>query len=81
VSGKAQVAANAIVTKKVLNINFDTYNITVTDNHIKIGCKQYTKQEWWSFTDEEIDAMDEGKSLEWWKKWKPILIAILEIRV
>jgi serine acetyltransferase len=83
VYSNAKVAGEAVVTRNVLSIDFDTYDITVTDNHIKIGCQQHTKQQWWSFTDEEISAMDSdsAKALKWWKKWKPILMAILEVKV
>jgi hypothetical protein len=83
VCSSAKVVGEAIVTSTVLSIDFDTYDITVTDNHIKIGCQQHTKQQWWSFTDEEISTMDSdsAKALKWWKKWKPILMVILEVKV
>jgi hypothetical protein len=42
VSGNAWVSGDAISTKKVINLIADTYNITITDNHIQIGCKQFT---------------------------------------
>jgi carbonic anhydrase/acetyltransferase-like protein (isoleucine patch superfamily) len=83
VCSSAKVVGEAVATSNVLSIDFDTYDITVTDHHIKIGCQQHTKQQWWSFTDEEISAMDSDstKALKWWKKWKPILMAILEVKV
>jgi UDP-3-O-[3-hydroxymyristoyl] glucosamine N-acyltransferase len=81
VYSNAKVAGEAIVTRNVLSIDFDTYDITVTDNHIKIGCQQHTKQQWWSFTDDKIDAMHVDKMVKWWKKWKPILMVILEVKV
>jgi NDP-sugar pyrophosphorylase family protein len=82
VCSSAKVAGETVATNNVLSIDFDTYDITVTDNHIKIGCQQHTKQQWWSFTDEEISAMDSDadKALQWWNKWKPILMAILEVK-
>jgi hypothetical protein len=42
VSGNAWVCGDAIATNKVTNLITDTYNITITDKHIKIGCKQFT---------------------------------------
>jgi carbonic anhydrase/acetyltransferase-like protein (isoleucine patch superfamily) len=81
VHSSAKIVGEAVITSNVLSIDFDTYDITVTDNHIKIGCQQHTKLAWWSFTDEEIDTMDVGKSLKWWKKWKPVLMVILEVKI
>ena len=77
VYGDAWVYGDAKATKRVLNINYQTYNITVTDKHIRIGCQQHEISTWFKFTDSEISAMD-GGALEWWQKWKPILKAILE---
>ena len=79
VEGNAVVRGDAVATKKVFNLWYDRYNITATDNHIQIGCKQYTYEEWWSFSSEQISDMDKG-ALEWWKKWKPILQAILHAK-
>lgn len=80
VSGNAEVSANAIATKAVLNVGYEMYNITATDNHLKIGCKQYTFDEWANFDDGTISRMADG-ALVWWKKWKPIIFAILEVKV
>lgn len=84
VSVNAQVLGNALVydnahsTKAVLNINYEKYNITATDNHLKIGCEQHTFDEWANFDDDTISNMDDV-ALMWWKKWKPIIFAILEV--
>ena len=42
VYGNARVYDDAIATKTVKNIIGLPYNITITDNHIQIGCKQFT---------------------------------------
>jgi hypothetical protein len=34
-------------------------------NYLCIGCKTYTPQEWFNFTDQEIKKMDEN-ALEFW---------------
>jgi carbonic anhydrase/acetyltransferase-like protein (isoleucine patch superfamily) len=60
------------------NIVQERYNITILPEFLKIGCKFYTKKEWWGFTDREILEMDGKDGLKWWKKWKPILMAICE---
>ena len=79
VSGNAEVSGDARVSGKVLNIDYEKYNITATDNNLKIGCKNYSFEEWWNFTDKEIIAMDGKEALKWWRKWKPILQQILEV--
>ena len=40
---------------------------------IKIGCKLFSPDEWASFSDAEISAMDYG-ALNWWKKWKRFVL-------
>ena len=85
VSGKARVFGNAWVydeadltgnaraTKKVITFgNAFCYKITVSDNHIKIGCKQFLKSEWKNFTDDEITKMDGEHALKLWRLFKPL---------
>ena len=73
ISGKAIVFDNAQATKEVITFgNAFDYDITVTDNHIKIGCQQHLKSEWLHFTDEEIIKMDGKKSLQFWRLFKPL---------
>lgn len=85
VYGDARVYGYAIVcgdkiknTSDCRNIVNERYNITILPEFLKIGCKFYTKKEWWGFTDKEIIGMDGKDGLKWWKKWKPILMAICE---
>lgn len=77
-SGNAWVYGDKITNNKdVYNICCnDTYNITILPNFIKIGCQFHKKEEWWKFTNREIEAMDGLKAIRFWKKWKPILQAI-----
>ena len=73
VSGNAKVFDNAQAIKEVITFgNAFDYDITVTDNHIKIGCQQHLKSEWLHFTDEEIIKMDGKKSLQFWRLFKPL---------
>jgi len=51
------------------------YHITYTGEVLAIGCQQHSKSEWLGFDDETIARMDDG-ALEWWREWKPKLIAI-----
>lgn len=66
----------------IINVtsNFASYNITVTPNHIQIGCELYTKKQLFGFSDSEIRKMDGPRAVDWWKEWKPILKMICEMQ-
>ena len=81
VSGNAEVYGDTIEKENdLVNItsNSGSYNITITPNHIKIGCQYHSKTAWFNFTDNEIAKMDGDKAVIWWKTWKPILISICD---
>ena len=63
--------------KEIKTIQTDLYHIAYTKDTMAIGCEQHSIEAWFSFSDETIDAMDEGRSLEWWEKWKPRLQDII----
>ena len=46
VSGSAKVYGSAVVTKLVQNVITHKHNITLTDNHIIIGCENHTISYW-----------------------------------
>jgi len=88
VSGEAQVSGEAVVygeaqvsgEAQVISIPFlSEYKITVTDNHMKIGCQQHTIEQWRDFEDDEIAIMDDG-ALEWWEKHKDFIFMAIELR-
>lgn len=65
----------------VYNITSNSqYNITILPTTIKIGRKFHKKEDWWNFTDREIIKMTGERGLKWWRKWKPILQAICDIK-
>ena len=77
VLGRSVVGGDEIKSLSDLrNIAGGDYNITILPRLIQIGCQRHTKEEWWRFTDKEILDMDGRDGLKWWKKWKPILMAI-----
>ena len=81
VSGNAEVCGDKIENENdLINItsNADSYNITITPKHIKIGCQYHSKTAWFNFTDDEIIKMDGEKAVNWWKTWKPILKSICD---
>ena len=61
---------NGVKTSTVKIIHSDTYVIWVFDNHIKIGCQLYKKEEWANFTNKEIVVMDGKRMLEFWNRNK-----------
>jgi uncharacterized protein YjbI with pentapeptide repeats len=62
--------------KELKSLQCGTYNVSYTDKVIQIGCNRFTITEWFNFEDDVIKTMDLGV-LRWWKKWKPILQAII----
>ena len=65
VSGDARVYGDKIRRKNdVCNITGQDYNITITPNHIKIGCQYHSKTAWFKFRDSEIEKMDGQLALE-----------------
>ena len=73
VYGEARVCDEARVTTvvKIFGNGFD-YRITVTDKHIKIGCQQHLKSEWYNFQEGEIIEMDGKRALKFWRIFKPL---------
>ena len=67
------------VSKKYNDINLInlSYNITISDNYIMIGCKAFDFKTWYNFSDEEIKEMDEN-ALDFWKKYKSIIFEIIK---
>ena len=77
VYGHAIVAGNAKSTKKVINLIGLPYNVTVTDNHIQIGCKQFTFEFAKKLAERniEIDDEDYNKMI----KYKILLLELIKI--
>ena len=54
------------------------YHIVITESMMAIGCEQHSIDDWFLFTDKQIIEMDGKEALQWWRKWKPILLQIME---
>ena len=52
------------------------YDVLITKQQINIGCEIHKVEEWESFDDRRILAMDGRKALEWWRIYKPIIMAL-----
>ena len=61
---------------EILTVQTGEWIIVYTPVCMAIGCQQHSLSEWWSFNDEQIADMDKG-SLDFWRKWKPILRQIM----
>jgi NDP-sugar pyrophosphorylase family protein len=72
----AEISGNVNVTKNPVVISGLKYPVTITDNHMQIGCKIHTFEDWNNFTDKDIIAMDGREALNFWNENKDILRAI-----
>ena len=62
---------------QIITIQTDVWQIVYTSDFMQIGCQRHSINDWLVFSDDHISKMD-IKALEFWKKWKPILVLILE---
>jgi len=49
--------------------------VVAGSSHLTIGCQQHTFDRWEAFSDDDIAAMH-PRALEWWVRWKPVLLAL-----
>jgi len=66
-------------SEKLLAINGLEWPVATSGTHIQIGCQQHSTEEWRNFTDEQISEMD-NDALEFWKQFKPTILAMAEYR-
>ena len=64
--------------KHIKTLQTDKYLVSYTTKVLQIGCKNRSIEEWKNFDDKTISKMDSG-ALEWWAKWKPIIMQIIEM--
>ena len=71
--------SGAIGNKRhIKSIQLEKYDICYTSEVMTIGCQSHDIEQWFKFTDKEIDKMELG-ALDWWNKWKDIIKNIIEI--
>jgi len=63
--------------RQIITIQTDVWQIVYTSDVMQIGCQRHSINDWLVFSDDHISKMD-SKALDFWKKWKPILVLILE---
>ena len=76
VCGDAQVYGDARVSPIV--IAGLRYPVTITDQHMKIGCEFHPIGEWGGFDDRRILEMDGKAALTFWRSYKNILMGICQ---
>jgi hypothetical protein len=66
---------NSTVTISTISLSGLKYSITITDSKMQIGCQQHSFADWESFTDSEIESMDD-EALEFWRESKTLLMIL-----
>lgn len=64
--------------KHIKSLQCEKYYVAYTSSSLQIGCQKHTIEDWEAFDNEKIKGMDVG-ALEWWTKWKPIIMQIIEM--
>ena len=74
VYGDAQVSGDASNTP--LQISGLTWQITISDTRMVIGCQEHEISAWWSMPDEDIARMH-SQALEFWRNYKDIIFGLI----
>ena len=65
--------------KEVKSMKIETYSISYTKDILQIGCENHSIKEWFKFDDNKIMEMGGKEALYFWRKWKSILMQIMEL--
>ena len=65
-------------SREINTIQAGVWSISYSTDNMAIGCQQHPIADWFGFSDGVIDDMD-SKALEFWRKWKPILMVIMGV--
>ena len=63
--------------EQIKSLQLEEWPVTYTAERLQIGCQNHTIDEWRTFTDSEIQKMDE-KALGWWSKYKALIFLTIE---
>ncbi len=61
---------------QIRTLQTSRYLVVCTKDTIAIGCQQHSVKEWEEFSDATIIALDGVYALEWWNKYKDIVITL-----
>ena len=72
--GDAWVSGDA--ARQPIHIEGLAYQVTITDQHIKIGCELHEITEWDGFSNNRILEMDGKAALKFWKAHKKQILGL-----
>lgn len=55
--------------KEIFTFKIKKYTVVIYQDRVQIGCKNFSIEQWFSFSDDEISSMDDG-ALGWWNAHK-----------
>ena len=57
------------------------YPVTITDQHMRIGCEQHLIEDWREFDDARINEMDGRKALRFWQAHRDWLLSACDAHI
>ena len=78
-SSGARLSDDMYATQEVVYIGGLWWPVTISDNHIRIGCQTHTIDEWAAFSGKEIAEMHADAPM-FWKWWGNAILAIAKKR-
>ena len=64
--------------QQIKSLFFDRWPVTYTAEVLQIGCKRHPINDWFTFDNDRIKAMD-GCALEWWSKYRDLIKQTIEL--
>jgi len=63
----------------IRTIQTGVYVVVICGQSVSIGCQSHDWSDWMMFNDTSIHNMDGQNAVDFWRVWKPILTAIMEV--
>ena len=76
---KGALKWNGEPAKNLLSLNGLRWPVSTDGKSIQIGCQHHSVDEWRAFDDRVIARMDSG-ALDFWKKYKWVVLDLAEVR-
>ena len=64
----------------IRTIQTGVYVVVIVGQSVSIGCQSHNWSDWMMFNDTSIHDMDGQNAVDFWRIWRPILTAIMEVR-
>ncbi len=64
----------------IRTIQTGVYVVVICGQSVSIGCQSHDWSDWMMFNDTSIHNMDGQNAVDFWRIWRPILTAIMEVR-